>query len=98
MASSLTINKGSDLTFSFVWPDEDGEPIDLTGYTADFFELHPALLDNLTVGITDPENGELTISMDWVNGMPYGNSMFFRVRITLLDFSDTLPLIYINVA
>lgn len=98
MANSLTVNKGSDLTFSLVWPDENGDPINLTGYTADFFELHPALIDNLTVDISDAAGGELTISMNWVNGMPYGNVMFFRVRITLLDFSQTLPLIYINVA
>ena len=97
LRDTFLINWGSDLTAVFNWPDGSGGDADLTGWTVDAIDVHPALVGFLTVTLTDPPTGEITISVQWDDTMPYGRVMRFRVRISLGGQEATTNRLWVKV-
>jgi hypothetical protein len=60
---NITIDKGSHFAFSFIWKDEDGNTIDLTGYTAAMQARKNYKSTDLILDLTT-ENGGIEIDED----------------------------------
>lgn len=92
----LTLNRGSDLDFTVIWPDGPGDaapPLNLTGFTVDAFDPHPALVGQLTLTITDAAAGQITGRIEWADDMPPGAIMAFSIRIAQgADATATPPI------
>lgn len=85
LMNALPINKGSDVIFNAQWyadETEDAPVLDLTGYTAEIYDPHPALVGHIAVSIPSPANGQTPISITWQEDMPTGAVMSFRIRIS----------------
>lgn len=78
--SKITINRGSDLTFTGRWRDEAGAPIDFTDWTIEIFEGPAKLFDDLTVAWTDAAQGAYRVDLQWSNKVYSG--MGFRLRVS----------------
>lgn len=83
MSNKFELNRGSDLTTTFNWPDGAGGNADLTGYTVTIFEPAPALADYITATITDEATGLISIRVEWSDTFKTGQLMRFRVQISL---------------
>jgi hypothetical protein len=75
-------NRGSDLSFSFNWPDGAGGNADLTGYTVAIFEPAAALADYITATITDAATGLIAVRVEWSDTFRTGQLMRFRLQIS----------------
>ncbi len=82
MSDTFIVNRGSDLTFSFNWPNGAGGNADLTGFTVAAFEAHPALAPHLALTLANPATGLITGRVEWSDSLPMGRIASFRVRIT----------------
>lgn len=78
----FVLNRGSTIDFKLNWPNGDLGFADLTGFTVDAFEPHVALAAHLTLTITDAPTGEITGRIVWNVGMPDGDDMDFRIRVS----------------
>lgn len=82
MSDTFIVNRGTDLTFSFNWPNGSGGNADLTGFTVSAFEVHPLLAPHLTLTLTTPATGLISGRVEWADTLPMGRVASFRVRIT----------------
>lgn len=80
--NTFYVNRGSDLEFTFNWPDGAGGNADLTGYTVTSFEPDAALADQTTVTLTDPATGEITVRIEWLDEQKTGVNMPLRLQIS----------------
>lgn len=87
--NQFTVNKGSDLTFQFNWPDGAGGNMDLTGYVVDLYDVSDKIRSDSTAVLTDATTGLITVSIPWVDTIFAGTEQSFRVRITLGDTTTT---------
>ena len=79
--SKITINRGSDLTFTGTWRDESGNPVNFAGWTIEIFEgPRNSLVDDLTVVWTDASQGAYRVDLQWSNKVY--NGMAFRLRVS----------------
>lgn len=99
MYSFITLNRGSDLTFTVFWPNGPGSEVgmNLTGWAVDVYEAAPALSGHLTLAITDAANGLISGSINWQDDMPTGTEMYFILRIQSGETSLTLPRLMVRV-
>lgn len=82
MSDTFIVNRGTDLAFSFNWPDGGGGSADLTGYTISAFEADPAIASYLSLTLVDAANGLISGVLAWNDALPMGRVASFRVRIT----------------
>lgn len=82
MTDTFYVNRGTDLNFSFNWPDGAGGNADLTGFTVAAFDVNPRLAPYLTITLTDPLEGLITGRVEWNDSLPANGSADFRIRIT----------------
>lgn len=61
--TDLTLNYGAGETW-IVTVTDDGDPLDLTGWTADLLSLPTALTDLVTVAVSDAGAGELSLRIE----------------------------------
>jgi hypothetical protein len=92
----ITINKGSDLHFAGVFRDSVGEPVDMTGWDVSIYD-HQLLGGEILIEWSNASVGEYQASMQWVETMPLGSQMKFRLRATKDGEDITSPLIRIIV-
>ncbi len=78
--SKITINRGSDLTFTGTWRDQAGTAMDLSDWTIEIFEGPNKLADDLTVVWTDATQGAYRVDLQWSNKVYSG--MGFRLRVS----------------
>lgn len=99
MSATIELNRGSDLHFDGFWPDGPGslDGLDLTGYTIDAIEAHPALDGHITLTISDAPGGRFTGNINWQDDMPTGPVMTFIIRLQLGATAITTPKITVNV-
>lgn len=99
MTNTVTINRGSDLSFYMIWPDGNGGAMDLTGWSVDVYEPSDDIAAFLTVDITDKTAGRIDGVMQWDEGMPKPKlmPMSFRLRIRKGEQDKTSPIIKIGV-
>lgn len=74
---------GSDLPFSFNWPDGAGGNADLTGYTVSKYRVNAAIDANTTVTLTNPATGEISVRIEWDESYSLGEHYEFRVLISI---------------
>lgn len=79
----MELNRGSYLQFTGFWPSAPGssQGMNLTGYTIDAFQPHPALAGHITLTITNATGGNFAGEIEWQDDMPVGAIMSFQVRI-----------------
>lgn len=90
------VNKGSDLNFKVTWPEGTGRK-NLTGYTVELYDHSAGLEQYLTLGITDPLQGEISGRLDWDESFTIGRNFRFRIRIVLGAETTSTPPIWIEV-
>jgi len=95
--NTFNINKGSDLTFSFNWPDGAGGNADLTGYTVSIYDETANLIGNITAVLTTPNVGLITVTLEWVDAITVGVLESFSVKILLGSLDVTTNKLWINV-
>lgn len=78
-------NRGSDIDFSFVWPNTEGGPLDLTGFQILTMDVSPTIAPYLTVSSPDPGNGVIRVQLQW--DMSF-TRRFYNLRIWLKDGDD----------
>jgi hypothetical protein len=83
MSDTYPVNKGSDLEFSFNWPDGSGGNANLTGYTAVAFDVNALISANTTVTLTTPSTGLITVRIEWSDLIKTQSPLGFRVQISL---------------
>ena len=81
MSDTFYVNKGTDLTFSFNWPNGSGGNADLTGFTVSGYDVEYYLEPYLTLTLTNPSQGLITGRIEWNEALPEGRYVYFRVRI-----------------
>jgi len=80
--STFHVNRGSDLTFSFAWPDGAGGNADLTAFTASIFEPSPFIADAITATLVDGPTGQIQVRIEWeLISNTKVDEHSFRVRI-----------------
>jgi hypothetical protein len=84
-AARYRANRGSDVLFTFVWPNTEGGPLDLTGFTIDVFEADAVIAPFLQVTSPDPGNGVIQVRLDWSNTYVKNNYQF---RVSLNENQD----------
>ena len=82
VSDTFTVNRGTDLAFSFNWPNGAGGNANLTGFTVAGFEVTPAAAAYLTLTLTNPATGLITGRLEWNDALPGGRVVNFRVRIS----------------
>jgi len=87
--NTYLVNKGTDLNFTFNWPDGAGGNADLTGYTVAAYDVDSAISSLLTVTLTTANVGLITVSLQWDETLSIGVEYKFRIKSTLsaLDVS-----------
>jgi hypothetical protein len=82
MSDTFYVNRGTDLIFSFNWPDGAGGNANLTGFTVSAFGADPYLEPYLTVTLANPATGLINGRVEWNNSFPESGPLGFRVRVT----------------
>ena len=92
--SKITINRGSDLTFTGSWRQSDGTAIDMTGWTIAPYDTHPSMNNHVTATWIDASQGAYSVTMHWDDAMP--NAMNFRLKVSNGTSDLSSPLIVIT--
>ena len=94
--NGIRANRGSDVEFSFIWPDIDNEPLDLTGWTLGVFENSPQLDELITVSSDDPETGVVKVLVEWDEALLEKAQYQLRVQAVESGVTITTNLIQIR--
>lgn len=97
MSDTFTLNRGSDLDFTFHWPNPDGSNADLTGYSVTPYDESSVLTGLITLTITDPATGLITGRVEWSDSIPDGRSCRFRVRVSIGQNQKTTSPMWLNI-
>lgn len=93
----MRLYRGVSLDFSFTWPDQDGTPLDLTGWVLEVFEPTPALVGRITLTFVSAALGSVQGRIVWSDDIPLGRVSSFRIRATNGSDAIALPLIMVEV-
>lgn len=80
----IAVNRGSDIAWPFECKDDNGAPIDMTGWNLELFEAGPAgaassyVTSNATAVWTDQANGQGEFRLPWDSVAP--TEFWFRLR------------------
>ena len=81
--TTITINKGSDATFTVSWTDSSGSIFDLTGYTVSLYDASSTVLSSqLSLAITNATSGQITGTLTWSDDLGTGSTLSFRILVT----------------
>jgi hypothetical protein len=94
--SEITINRGSDLTFTGVWRDQAGAPLNLTGWQIAVFEPHPSVAA-MTVEWVNAAVGSYIARLQWNDAIPSGRVANFRLRVSQGADDRSSPQIWVGV-
>lgn len=93
--SQILINRGSDLTFTGTWRDENGAAMNLTGWAIADYDTVLVIQGKLTVSWINAALGTYTVTMQWDDRI--GSSVQFRLKISSGTTDITSPLIKVDV-
>jgi len=93
----LQMYRGGDVSFRMIWPGDNGQPFDLTGWTVAAFEPHERLIGNIALEISDAAAGEVTGAIEWDDSYTNGAVMGFRVLLTQGEVQMSMPELVVNV-
>lgn len=91
--SQILINRGSDLTFTGTWRDENGAAMNLTGWAIADYDTVAAAQGKITAQWVNAALGTYTVTMQWDDAM--GNSVQFRLKISNGSNDITSPQILV---
>jgi hypothetical protein len=84
----LEVTRGSNLDLRYII-DDDGEPVDMTGWTVDWVDIQPpALAEAVAVTILAPTFGEVQITLPWSDLWPKSPAAQIRIRWRLSGLPD----------
>jgi hypothetical protein len=75
----VNVNRGTDFSFSFNWPNGEGGKADLTDFTVTAYEINPD--QTINVEITNPSEGLITVEIPWVENRQINSNLDFRIMI-----------------
>lgn len=78
--NKLIATIGSDLDFSCVWKDDQGTPMDLTGYSLEVYKPSYNLIGCITLNYINQAKGSISGRIEWDE--KFKSEMSFRIRIT----------------
>lgn len=87
-------NRGSNIDFSFVWPNTEGGPLDLTGFQILKMDVDAGLAPYLTVTSPSPGTGVIRVQIAW-NSALTKRTYSFRIRLTYEDDNVSTNLVRI---
>ncbi|MGV8987827.1 MAG: hypothetical protein ACOH2H_16255 [Cypionkella sp.] len=88
---ALNLNRGSDLDLTATL-DDDGAVIDMSGWTVEIIDVEPATLaTDLTIAITEPTLGEMSLTMPWSAKWPEGKNAQVSIRWKVSGIPEALP-------
>ena len=96
--TTIPVYRGSDADFEILAENADGSAMDLTDWALDFYTIHPTLVNNLTVAITDAVNGLGTGRLEWNECIPNGRIANFRLRLRKGTQDVTFQEVFFNVS
>ena len=82
MNDAIPLTVGGSQSATITWPDGAGGAANLTGYDVAAFDVHPDLAGHITVTMLNAATGQIAVKMLWAEGMPVGQLMHFRIRLT----------------
>lgn len=95
------IDYGETIDLTFLYTNDDGTPIDITGATISVFSSSPSVIkDAAEITITDAAGGaaRFVLHRDDALGLRRGNNNRFRIQAIFADDSDDMtPDIYLQV-
>lgn len=95
MPNIINTNLGSDLIFAGVWKDENGNPMNMTGYTIALFNAHP-LLSGATITWTNAAVGAFSFVCQHRSDWFVGRNISFRIRVSLAGLDVSSPEIWVK--
>lgn len=78
---TILINLGAGFVIEFDWRDITGAVLNLTGYSAQLFDVHADLAGHLTATLITPAVGRTRLSLVWADTIPPGRVAYFRIRM-----------------
>lgn len=92
---TLELDRGSDLFQEINVRDDDGNPINMTGWSLSILESDPWIATNATVAWTNQINGDAVIRAEWTSLTPA--ECWARIRFTRTsdNLDDAWPLLKI---
>lgn len=78
--SAIAPNAGSDCDFRIGWGRPEA-PVDLTGWSVESYDVHPALAPFLTLNFEDRALGKIIGRIEWDESLKVGVPYHFRARI-----------------
>lgn len=98
MNNTIPLNRGSDCSFGGTLTDDQGAPINLTGYTISAFEASTELAGFLTLTIVNAAAGTWSGHIEWDDGFKNGAYMQFRILFSVGSDRKTTPAIWVDVS
>lgn len=86
----ITINRGSDVTLTGTWRGQNGQPLNLEGWSIDAFEPHPSLAE-MVVEWVNAALGQYRVRIDWSSDIPHGKLANFRLIVSKDGDDRTSP-------
>lgn len=78
----LQIDRGDRLTFTFIWPDANGAPANLTGWTLDAFDATAELVGLVTPTFISAALGQIRVNVSANRTLTLGITHTFRIGAT----------------
>ena len=92
---TVSLERGTDVLNPVEYRDDDGNPINMTGWTIAIFEADAWMMANATIVWTDQANGDALLRADWTTTTPAECWVRIRATQTSDGFDDALPIIKI---
>lgn len=90
---TIELERGSDILHELPFRDDDGNPINMTGWTIEVFEGDTWALANATVTWVDQANGDALLRADWTTSTPPETWLRLRTTRTADGYDDAFPII-----
>ncbi|MGV8987661.1 MAG: hypothetical protein ACOH2H_15425 [Cypionkella sp.] len=88
---ALELNRGSNLDLTTTL-DENGVLINMTGWVVAWSDIQPPVLaGDLTIEITNPAAGEVSLTLPWSDLWPKGSNAQIRIRWRLSGLPEAIP-------
>jgi hypothetical protein len=85
----LTLNRGTDLLHDIFFEDDNGDPINMFGWTVSIFEADAWMQTNVTVAWKDQTAGIATVRANWTPNAPSSASLRVAFTRTLDGYDET---------
>lgn len=90
---TIELNRGSDIFHEINCRDDDGNPINMTGWTVSVLEGDAWAMANATVEWTDQANGDAVLRADWTTLTPANTWLCIKFSHTSDGYDDAWPVI-----